>query len=123
MPQYELEDRKGERTLIEISQKEFAALERSEEDEIKYKGKWFTPLLFAAGGSAPCWGGSGFRSDAMGVNPTQIKEQMAADKRNGVTGVTYDRKTGQAVYDSRDSVIRHRKAYGFHPKNSYGGRL
>jgi len=123
MPKYEFEDRKGERFFAVMSQQEYRSLPRSEEDEVKYKGKWCTPLLFAAGGSAPCWGGSGFKSDAMGVNPTQIKEQMAADKRNGVTGVTYDKKTGQAVYDSRDSVIRHRKAYGFHPKNSYGGRL
>jgi hypothetical protein len=59
----------------------------------------------------------------MGVNPDQIKDQMAADRRNGVTGVKYDRKTGEAVYESRDARKKHLKAYGFHSKNSYDGRL
>lgn len=124
MPQYELEDRYGNRTMVEMTMKEFRGLQRSEDGEqVAYEGGWYTPLLFGSGGQSPCWGGWGFRSDAMGVNPDQIKEQMAADRRNGVTGVKYDRKTGEAVYESRDARAKHLAAYGFRNKQAYSGRV
>lgn len=47
------------------------------------------------------------RSDSMGVNPEQIPAAMEADKRAGITGVSYDAKTGEAIYSCRKARRDH----------------
>ena len=56
------------------------------------------------------------RSDAMGVHPSQVKEARAADERLGVP-IQYDKKTGEAVYESKSQRKKHCEAHGFFDRN------
>lgn len=61
------------------------------------------------------------KSDAMGINPDQYEEQMAADEQLGVK-IGYDRKTGEAIFSSAGQYKRYCEAHGFFDRNSgYGG--
>lgn len=66
--------------------------------------------------------GRGFRSDAMGINPDQRMEAVAADQAQGLRGVDYDEKTGEAIFSSRGAYKRYCEAHGFFDRNSgYSG--
>ena len=54
---------------------------------------------------------------ATGVGVDQIPEAMAHDRANGVNGVTYDQKTGDAVYTCRTQRKKHCESLGFHDRN------
>lgn len=123
MPTYTFRDARGEVFDRELPLEQFRKLERNDDDQAKLPEGWCDVLVHASGGLSPCWGGWGFRSDAMGINPDQIKEQVAADRRAGVTGVKYDRRTGEAIYESRDARAKHLKAHGFFNKQAFCGRV
>ncbi len=60
------------------------------------------------------------RSDALGINPDQIVEQMAADKRHGVP-TEYDSKTGEAILTDPSHRRRLSEANGMFDLNGgYG---
>ena len=122
MPTYTLRGDDGREVDYTCTIAQFRKLKRDDEDRVILAGGAYEVLLHGSGGLAPCWSGWGFRSDAMGVNPTQIKEQMEEDRKMGVTGVKYDRKSGEAVYESKDAREKHLKAYGFQNKSAYSGR-
>lgn len=68
---------------------------------------------FKEGGRWPLY------SDAMGVHPSQISEQVAADKKAGVP-INYT-PDGRAIYESASQRKRHCEAHGFYDRNGgYG---
>ncbi len=69
------------------------------------------PLMRSPG----CWP---MRSDALGVNPSQIQEQMAADKEAGLS-LEYDAHTGQCIIPSPSMLKKACIANGMH-HNSAG---
>lgn len=82
----------------------------------------------AAGAISSCPSNYPMESDAMGVNPTQIQQQMDYDRKLGVP-TSYNPRTGAAVYTDSGHRRRHCEAHGFFDRNgSYsdpqrGGRL
>jgi hypothetical protein len=58
------------------------------------------------------------RSLASGVHPDQIPE---AEARFGRLGVTFDRRTGDAIYESRRAKLRVLKARGYHDNDEVRG--
>jgi hypothetical protein len=64
--------------------------------------------------SPECWP---MRSDALGINPEQIPEQMAEDKRNGLD-LEYDKVTGQCIIPGPSMHKKACIANGFFQKNA-----
>ena len=65
-------------------------------------------------------GGWPMKSDAMGVNPDQIADAVAADAKNGINQ-EYDLDTGQAVYNDPKGYQRHAESQGMADRNGgYG---
>lgn len=58
-------------------------------------------------------------SDAAGVNPEQIPEAIAADKRLGVH-CDYHPETGQAIFHSPGQVKKYLRAHKLIDKKSFG---
>jgi len=56
------------------------------------------------------------KSDAMGVNPLQIPEAMAADAAKGVQ-VEYDPESGEAIYNDPAQRKAHCEANGMADRN------
>ncbi len=70
------------------------------------------------GTTSSCWP---MKSLAMGVHTSQIKEAMERNKKAGVTGVTYDPKTGDAILSDRGARRDLMRVHGFHDRNGgYG---
>lgn len=60
------------------------------------------------------------KSYSAGVNPKQIQEAMAADRRMGVS-IDYDPKTGDAIFTSAAQRKRYSEAHGLYDLNGgYG---
>jgi len=57
-------------------------------------------------------------SDAAGVNPSQVKEAMAADKKLGVPA-SYDSE-GRVKFESHSHEKKWCEAHGMYQRNSYG---
>lgn len=63
----------------------------------------------------------GFRSDAAGINPDQRLDALKADAAQGLTGVDYDPKTGEAIFSSRGAYKRYCEANALFDRNGgYG---
>lgn len=56
------------------------------------------------------------RSDAAGVNPSQIPQQMEADRRLGVP-IQYDHETGEAIFESPGQRREYCEAHGLFDLN------
>ena len=71
-----------------------------------------------AGGTRPsCWP---LASEALGVDPSQIAEALAFDKRNGVGGTDYT-PDGRPIFRDRDHRKRYMAAHGYYDRNAgYG---
>ena len=52
----------------------------------------------------------------MGVHPSQVTEARSADERLGVP-INYDKKTGEAIYESATQRKKHCEAHGFFDRN------
>lgn len=61
-------------------------------------------------------GGWPMESDAMGVNPDQIAEAVAADALNGISQ-EYNPKTGAAKYSDQRGYTRHCESQGMADRN------
>ena len=61
-------------------------------------------------------GGWPMYSDAMGVNPDQIADAVAADAANGITQ-EYHPQTGAAKYDDQAGMTRHCESQGMAARN------
>lgn len=69
----------------------------------------------APGGSRPsCWP---MRSNALGINPEQIDEQMRADKEMGLN-LDYDRQTGECLIPDQSMLKKACIANGMHHNNA-----
>ena len=68
-----------------------------------WNGDTWVPAERESGGINIAVGAAGWpmKSEALAVHPTQIKEAMARNKRNGITGVSYCEKTGRAIIADR----------------------
>ena len=60
-----------------------------------------------------------FESDALGINPDQMSEQVAADNGNGLHGTKYNPVTGACVVESREHHQKLKRANRLHDRNSY----
>ena len=60
------------------------------------------------------------KSDAMGINPIQIPEQMAEDAKNGVR-IEYDKHTGEAIYENPSQRKKHCESQGYYDRNGSFG--
>ncbi len=71
------------------------------------------------GGNTPsCWP---MRSEALAVHPEQIPDALERNKRHGVTGVSYDAQTGEAILADRRARCDLMKLEGCHDNNGgYG---
>ena len=100
---------------------------RVKDGKLRHRGKVYEQIvtggLMFRFGAGPLNSRSGqgstypMKSCATGVGVGQIKEAMANDRANGVHGVTYDPKSGDAVYTCRSMRKKHCESLGMYDKN------
>lgn len=61
------------------------------------------------------------RSLAAGIDPAQIPEAERRLAEAGITGVKYDRETGDCIFADRQSRLKALKFMGYHDKNEIRG--
>ncbi len=82
----------------------------------------------ASNGISSCPSNWPMESDAMGVNPVQIKEQMEYDRKLGVP-TQFNPRSGAAIFTDAAHRRRYCEAHGFFDRNggysdpTRGGRL
>ena len=114
MPTYDYVKKNGEVVSLFMSMKEMKKREDESgcivlEDGSKAQRSW-------GGFQSSCPSNYPMKSDAMGVNPVQIPEAMAADNRLGIR-IHYDPNTGQATYADKIQRKKHCEAHGFFDRN------
>lgn len=120
MPKYRFKNRRGLEQVIVMPAAEFAS--RVKGGRLKRENKMFggtETLTFVSvdgghttGCYSACWP---MHSDAAGVNPKQIAEQMAYDVSMGVP-TEYDQE-GCAIYTGPEHRKRHCEANGLFDRN------
>ena len=114
MPAYDYVKEDGEIVTIQMSMKRMREREDKSgsitlEDGTKARRSW-------QGYQSSCPSNYPMKSDAMGINPVQIPEAMAADERLGIR-IHYDPDTGQATYADKIQRKKHCEAHGFFDRN------
>jgi hypothetical protein len=62
-----------------------------------------------------------FKSDAAGINPVQRMAALRRDAEQGLSGVDYDPKTGEAIFSSRGAYKRYCEANALFDRNGGHG--
>lgn len=115
MPSYAFVTESGESIELQMSIAEYD--ERVEDGEITLDDGRKAKVDWSAFGSiSSCPSNYPMESDNMGVNPIQIKDQMAEDARRGVP-TSYNPETGAAIYTDKTHRKRHCEAYKHYDRN------
>ena len=119
MPRYRFRnDATGVEVVYDMPADEFAS--RCKDGKLRIKNRMFggTTMLNYVSGSGPatfgtytaCWP---CESDNLGINPIQIPDAMAEDRRIGVGDVEYNPDTGCPIFTSNRQRTRYAEAHGF----------
>lgn len=115
MPEYAFVDVKTGETFVQFfSYQQFDKLPQRR--GVFRIGRRKARINFQASRTSTCPSNYPMESDAMGVNPSQIKDQKAADRRLGVP-IDYNPHTGAAIYPDKKTRKKHCEAHGFFDRN------
>ena len=122
MPKYRFKNSRGVESVHKMPAAEFEA--RVKDGKMTRGGKFFggtetlTFVSVEGGGTTGCYSACWpLHSDAMGVNPDQIAQQMAYDATLGVP-IDYDPSTGCAIYTGPEQRQRHCEAHGIFDRSA-----